>query len=200
MLIEIEGIDGAGKTTQSRLLKRWIVNRGINCAVVREPAGTEFGRKLKELIMSGVPRDRKTETFSFLAAKTQLYSEIIIPALAKGKCVITDRGSLSFLSYHHIFGGLDVSSLQNLLALATNGIVPTLTVLIDTPVEIAMDRVHARKDPSPFDRMGKVFFERQRNVFLRLCDTCSNCAVIDGSLGIEEIHEKVKSHSSIFIR
>jgi dTMP kinase len=197
MFIEIEGIDGVGKTTQCNLLDTFFHSHHIDSVVVREPAGTDFGSKLRELIMSDVARGKVTELFSFLAAKAQLYTEVIVPALAAGKHVIADRGGLSFLSYHHLATGLDFDPLRELMKFATNRTQPTLTIVLDVSADIAMQRVEARGAKSPFDNRTKPYYEAQRAAFRTLCGILPRAVFIDGTPSQEEVNAQVRSELSI---
>jgi dTMP kinase len=201
MFIEIEGIDGVGKTTQCDLLLKWFRIQGFPAMIVKEPGGTLFGRKLKELIMSDTPRNKKTELFSFLAAKSQLYTEIILPALQSGTWVIADRGGLSFLSYHHISAGVEIDELRRLLSAATEATVPDLTIMLDAPPETALQRMlDSGRDLTSFDLKGNGFFADQRRIFKQLCGTLPHCTVIDALPGIAEINEQVRARVAAVVR
>jgi dTMP kinase len=194
MFIEIEGIDGVGKTTQCNRLLQWFKDQGVPAVIVKEPGGTPFGRKLKELIMSDTPRERKTELFSFLAAKAQLYGEIIAPALANETFVIADRGTLSFLSYHHLSAKVEIPELRQLLRTATGTIYPDLTILLDAPPETARERMtRSQRDLTSFDLKGDCFFAEQRRVFKELCATLPRCAVVNALPSIEDVEELVRA-------
>ncbi|MBI5220653.1 MAG: dTMP kinase [Candidatus Liptonbacteria bacterium] len=193
MLIEIEGIDFAGKTTQCGLLLEFLRrSRGINAIILKELTSTELGAKLRELLVSRVPRDAKAEVFSFLAAKAQLYAQVVVPALAEGKYVIADRGSLSFLSYHHISAGMDIATLREMMDIATGSVRPNITIVLDVPVEVTAARMNHRNDLSVFDKKGEGFFAAQRRVFRNLCGSLPRCVLIDGSLSIKEVHARVR--------
>lgn len=199
MLIEIDGIDGAGKTTQCSLLKKWIEQMEHETIVVKEPGGTEFGQALKGVIMSRIPRDKHAEMFAFLACKSQVYAQQIIPSLASGKYVISDRGAGSFLSYHNVAFGMHFKTLTTLMSIATLNTQPTATFILDLPVDVAMGRLNRKEGQSKFDRMGAAFFEKQRCVLLKLKKCFRNWVVIDGSLSIEEVHARLKKESSFFL-
>lgn len=193
MLIEVEGIDGAGKTTQCACLRSALETLGQNVLLVKEPGwGTEFGERLRGVIMTEVGRDNKAEMFSFLGCKAQLYAEVIIPSLATGKIVISDRGSGSFLSYNSIVAGVDVDDLRVLIDVATVCTRPTLTILLDLPADVAQER--KRNQPLPltrFDRMSSSFFRRQREVFKELATKLPQWVVVDGTKGIEDITAEI---------
>lgn len=194
MLIEIEGIDGAGKTVQCKLLQEFLGQcKGIDAIILKELTGTELGVKLKELLTSNAPKDAKAEVFSFLAAKAQLYVQILSPALNEGKWVIADRGSLSFLSYCHIIARMEIRTLRELMNIATGPLRPDITIVVDVPAETSTARMGCRENLSYFDQKGEKFFDAQRRVFKELCHLQPNCVIIDGTLSTEEVHTQVKN-------
>ncbi|MDP3947400.1 MAG: dTMP kinase [bacterium] len=198
MLIEIEGIDGVGKSTQCRHLKAWLQSLGYHAIIVKEPGGTAFGALLKRVIASRVPRDRKALMFAFLASKSQLYREIIAPALALERQVIADRGRGSFLSYHSVMTDLSIADLTALVDSATGGIKPSITLLLDAPPDLASMRNQGRKRQSRFDMLGKMFFARQREKYLELARFSTNWHVIDASRTIEDVKRKIRAKLSEF--
>jgi dTMP kinase len=196
MFIEIEGVDGAGKTTQCNLLDTFFHSQHIDSVVVREPAKTDLCSKFRELIMSDVARGNVIE-LSFLGAKAQLYTEVIVPALVARKHVIADGGGMSFLIYHHLANGLDFDALREFLKFATNRTQPTLTIVLDVSAEIAMQRIEARGAKSPFDKRTKQYYEAQRAAFRTLCGVLPRVVNIDGTLSQEEVNVQVRSELSI---
>jgi len=200
MYIQIEGIDGTGKTTQTRKLKNSFIKEGYKTISVKEPDSTQFGRSIKKIIMSNVVRSPFTDMFVFLSAKTQLYTELIIPSIAKEKHIIADRGDGSFISYHHLATGLPIKELVKLLAIATRNTVPHLTILLDLTPEIAIKRnMSSKKKISKFDKLGESFFNRQRQVLLSLANTLPNWYIVDDSKKINEVHSIILKHSKMFI-
>jgi len=200
MYIQIEGIDGAGKTTQVRKLKNALNRDGIKTISVKEPDHTQFGKSIKKVIMSKKARSPFTDMFAFLSAKAQLYTEIIIPNMAKEINVISDRGDGSFISYHHLATGLQVKNLTDLLVIATRNTIPQLIILLDLAPEIAIKRnMASKKKMSKFDKLGETFFNKQREVFLSLAANQSHWQVIDASQRINEVHETILKCSQMFI-
>lgn len=191
MLVEIDGIDGAGKTTQCIKLKEWSVTHGYNPIVVKEPGGQGFGSRIRDVIMSDEPRCELAEMFAFFSAKAQLYAQTILPHLESGGLVIADRGSLSCLSYNLVTTSLELQYLEHLLEVAMIGVRPDLVVLLDLPVDIAMKRVGNRLCKSRFDNKPRDFFLRQRDEFLRLVGGRPNCSVVDASFSVECIHDQI---------
>ena len=195
MFIQIEGIDGSGKTTQCDLLHKHMVANKIPAVVVKELASTELGKRVREILMHGELNAATAEMFLFLASKAQAFSEIILPHRAKGECVIADRGNGSFISYNASIG-ISKELLMEFLNVAHFGVMPDLTVLLDVPVEIAKKRLESREEKSRFDLLDASHMERQGRQFLLLSESMPNWRVIDGTQDKEAIHERIKKEVS----
>lgn len=189
MIIEIEGIDGVGKTTQCELLKTWLQQQGRNAIVVKDLESTELGRGIRKVLISNESRPLEVELFSFLACKSQLFSQVIIPTISSNGIVICDRGIGSFVSYFESLG-FSQPFLFNAIELAINGLRPKVTFLLDVVVEEATRRKANKREQSKFDLMGNEFFRKQREVFLSLSEKFS-WVVVDGLLPIEETHSLI---------
>jgi len=186
MIIEIEGIDGVGKTTQCELLKEHLQQQGRNVVIVKDLESTELGRNVRKVLVGNGSRPPATELFSFLACKAQLFSEVVVPIISDGGIVICDRGIGSLMSYFEFFG-FSKPFLLHTTELATNGLRPDITILIDVTVEEATRRKEGKAEQSKFDRMDNEFFQRQRASFLELAELPS-WVVVDGTLTTEEMH------------
>jgi dTMP kinase len=195
MFIQIEGIDGAGKTTQCDLLREYMAASSIPAVVVKELDSTEFGKKIREILLHGKMNAAVAEMFLFLASKAQAFSEIILPHQAKGECVIADRGHGSFISYNASIG-ISKELLMEFLNVAHFGVMPDLTVLLDVPVGIAKRRLKSRKEKSRFDLLDEFHMERQRRQFLLLAESMPNWIVIDGTQEKEIIHKQIEKEVS----
>ncbi|MFA5130375.1 MAG: dTMP kinase [Patescibacteria group bacterium] len=190
MIIEIEGIDGVGKTTQCRMLKNWIENRGKRAVLVKDLEATLFGRQMKSILTTDSPRAKETELFAFLCCKTQLFSEVVEPELARGSYIICDRGFGSFLTYFEVLG-LKRGMLSNLLSIALpKSPEHVTTFLIDLDVPEALRRNLSKPAHSKFDGMGKQFFEAQRAAFLDLAAS-ETWTIVDGTQSIESVHSSI---------
>ncbi len=192
MLIEIEGIDGVGKTTQCSLLKEWLHCKQRKVIVVKDLGSTNLGKSIRDVITKNDMKSPRTELFSFLACKSQLFSEIIIPFLNNGGIVICDRGTGSFVSYFEALG-FDRDFLLQMVNLSTNNLNPHLTILLDTPTKEATGRIGLRADKSKFDEMGERFFSRQREIFLDL-SSGSSWVKIEGINSVEKTHSLITTY------
>lgn len=161
--ITFEGVEGAGKTTLAQRLAEWLQAQGMRVLITREPGGSELGKQLRPIILNQ-PLDAYAELFLFLADRRQHTLEHILPALEQGTWVLCDRYADSTLVYQGYGRGLEVELIRRLNALATDGLQPDLTVLIDTPVEIALARAQA---PNRFEAETWEFHQRIRDGYLQ---------------------------------
>jgi dTMP kinase len=167
LLIVFEGAEGAGKSTQLRRVAECLGAAGSNVVAVREPGGTVVGDEIRRILLDPesdiVPR---AEALLFMASRAQLVEREIRPALAEGAIVLVDRFFLSTYAYQGVGRGLHAEALRQANAMATNGLVPDLTLLLTIPVESGMTRVGARD--RGLDRIEKVeleFHERVAGAF-----------------------------------
>lgn len=191
MLIAFDGIDGAGKSTQVQRLIDYLKNRGHNVLSLRDPGSTSAGEAIRGLLLnSDLEMHRRCEAFLYMAARCQLVEERIRPALAEGKVVICDRYLLANVVYQSVGGGESAEMLWELGQLATQGVRPDLTLLLDLPAEIAMARLDR-----PADRMesrGLEYLTQVRRGFLEHVQRAGNrYAVIDASEDIEAMHQQI---------
>lgn len=189
--ISLDGVDGAGKSTQCRLLADWLRRRGHTVILCNDPGGTPLGDRLREILL----QQRQdicliSETLLFMASRAQLVATVIRPALEAGHVVLSDRFLLANVVYQGHAGGLDPAHLWQIGLLATQGIEPDQTVVLDVPLNLARGRRNR-----PADRMesrGDDFHARVREGFLtearRRPDRIS---VIDATSGQDEVHEAI---------
>jgi thymidylate kinase (EC 2.7.4.9) len=133
VFITFEGGDGAGKTTQMRLLAEAVRRGGVEPVVVREPGGTRTGESVREILL-GPAHDELTavaELFLFAASRAQLTAEVIVPALESGRVVLCDRYADSTTAYQGYGRGLDLDLVRRVNEAATGGLVPDLTIVLD---------------------------------------------------------------------
>jgi len=163
--ISLDGLDGAGKSTQCRLLADWLRGRGFDVVECADPGGTEIGEVLRKLLLDH--RGHMTlpcEAMLFMASRAQLVAEVIRPALAAGKAVVCDRFVMANVVYQGYAGGLDPAKLWELGLLATSGVEPDLTFVLDLPLAVAQARRKPQADR--MERRDGEFFARVREGFL----------------------------------
>ncbi len=166
-----EGLDGCGKSTQARLLAEKLSARNQTFTCVRDPGGTPLSERIRELILSpdlGAMHAR-TELLLYAAARSQLVRDIIEPALARGETVIADRFGWSSLAYQGYGRGLDGNLISTLIEIACGEIFPSLTFLLDMPVDAMRARLDATgKRRDRIESEDIAFFERVRQGYLEL--------------------------------
>lgn len=193
VFVVFEGGDGAGKSTQARMLARWLADERIDHRVTFEPGDTWLGARVRELVLSpdSGPIGARAEFLLYAADKAQHVDEVLWPALREGHVVISDRYVDSTLAYQGAGRDLTVDDLAGLSAWATAGLVPDLTVLLDVDPERA---VHTKADPDRLESAGREFHARARQLFLDLAARePGRYLVLDGRAPREEIAAQVRS-------
>ena len=182
--ITFEGPEGAGKTTQAARLEATLRARGLTVLATREPGGTALGERIREVLLapSGEAIDPLADALLFNAARRQLVAEVIEPALAAGTTVICARFADSTRAYQGYGGGLPLAELDRLEAVATGGLRPDRTILLDLPVEIGLAR-KAPDDRTRFETSFDLsFHQRVRNGFMAMAAAeATRFVVIDAS-------------------
>lgn len=193
--IVIEGPDGVGKTTQSKLLCQYLHSKGIKYLYTREPGGTQTGDKIREILLNPESRvSNTTECLLYASARAQLVNEVIIPALDEGTWVVSDRYLHSSIVYQGIGLDLGVEMVESINKIATDGLMPNFTFLIDLDVSISLGRISRSKDR--IESRGDTYFIKVREGYLALADKYGMIK-IDGNKSVEEISlEIIKNVSS----
>jgi dTMP kinase len=166
MFFSIDGGDGTGKSTQINLFCDWLRERGHEIVTCRDPGSTRLGEAVRELLLNrrDLRIDRRSEMLLYMAARAQMVDEVIRPALAQGKTVVSDRYLLANVVYQGHAGGLDVESLWDVGWIATGGLMPDLTIVLDMPADAAAARLNRELDR--MEQQGDVFHARVRQGFL----------------------------------
>ena len=162
MLITFEGIDGSGKTTQSKRLFRFLKERGLPVHLFREPGGTPLAERLREILLVE-EMDERTELLLFEASRAELCSKIILPLLESGEIVILDRFTDSTLAYQGYGRGIDLELVERLNEFSTFGLRPDLTFLLDLDPRTSLERV---KERTRFESLE--FLKKVREGFLEI--------------------------------
>lgn len=196
LLITFEGGEGVGKTTQaSRLVQRLEAER-YEVLALHEPGGTPLGNYLREWLKSThEPLTAEAELYLFVAARAELVRAVIRPALNEGRIVVLDRYADSTTVYQGDGRGLPAASIAAANELATGGLEPDLTLLLDAPPVAALKRARRRQDPADqrrFENETQEFHRRVRNGFLSLAKgTPQQWAVLDAEQSVDHVSEQV---------
>jgi dTMP kinase len=190
--IAFEGADGAGKTTQARLLAAHLRARGADVVEVREPGGTPTGESVRAIVLEGTERvGARAEALLFAAARAQLVEDVIAPALQRGAIVIADRYVGSSLVYQGVVRGVGAEAVRTINDIGTGGLMPDATVLLTVSAEQAA----ARRDRDSDDRIEREPLDFHRRVIAAYEDVLSQnggLVQIDGSGDAEEIAARVR--------
>ena len=201
-LIVFEGAEGAGKTTQIGILAERLTKAAIPFVSVREPGGTPVGDDIREIVLH---REEEltagTEALLFIASRAELVAREIRPALAKGNVVLVDRFFLSTYAYQVVGRGLPESEVRAANRLATVGLVPDLTLLIDVHATHGLSRADARGKRDKIESSGDEFHGRVGDAFRRFSDKgwqhshpeCGPIKLIDGSGDQTTVHARIVS-------
>ena len=190
--VAFEGIDKSGKSTQADRLADELNRDGRTVTLTREPGGTELGRDIRRLLLEGTGDvDPLAELFLFTADRAQHVASVIRPGLDQGHVVISDRFSGSTIAYQGYGRGLDVGDLRRLQRLATGGVTPDLTIVVDVDVQTS----RSRKESDIADRVegdDDSFFERVRQGYLEMVKADPTGTVcLDGRLPIDELSNRI---------
>lgn len=196
MFVTFEGSDGSGKTTQIHLLADHLRTAGHTVLTTREPGGTRIGDGIRQLLLdlAHTEMHARAETLLFNAARAQIVAEVIRPALAAGKTVLCDRFADSTLAYQGYGHQQDIAELQPLIAYATGGLRPDLTVFLDIPPEdgIRRNRGRADGDWNRLDAQELSFYQRVEAGYRHLiAQEPERWAVIDATRSRDEVHHDV---------
>lgn len=191
LFITFEGIDGCGKTTQLNLLNEYLIKKGYETVITKEPGAKGLGEKLRNILLNyeGDVSDR-CESFLFLADRAQNVDMIVNPAIKQNKIVLCDRHIDSTAAYQGYGRGLDLNQINQLNNLATGGRKPDLTFVFDVDLETSALRVG--KDKDRMEKSGQEFFNKVRNGYLEIAkNEPERVKIIDSTKSIEDVFKQV---------
>jgi dTMP kinase len=190
--VALEGGEGAGKSTQASRLRTWLEQEGHDVVLTREPGDTEVGRRLREIVLDPATGDLspRTETLLYAADKAEHVDRVVLPALARGAVVVTDRYVDSTIAYQGGGRDLEPAEVEEVARWATRDLRPDLTVLLDLAPDDGLTRFEGR---DRIEAEGADFHERVRATFLRLAAADpGHYLVVDARLSPDEIEERVR--------
>lgn len=192
--ITLEGIDGAGKSTQLAWIVELLQRAGLQAVVTREPGGTELGERLRAVLLDkSMTMHAETEALLMFAARREHLDKVILPALAQGQWVISDRFTDASFAYQGGGRGLDTGKLEILEHWVQGALQPDLTLYFDVSVEVGQQRVSQIKAADRFEKERVDFFQRVRAAYLdRARQFPGRIKIIDSSQSLAQVKAAVE--------
>lgn len=192
LFLVLEGVEGSGKTTQRGLLTEWLDRLGLPNTATREPGGTPAGEAIRRILLESKHLPEGAELLLFLAARAAVVEEVVRPALAQGRIVVADRFDLSTLAYQGHGRGIDLEAIRGANRLATGGLEPDLTIVLDVPAEQGLARTAMR--PGGRDRIeaeGSAFLDRVARAYRLLAERQDGVICVDGTRTAGLVHAEI---------
>lgn len=189
--IVLDGPDGCGKSTQAGLLVDWLNDKGLTTGRFRDPGDTAIGEKIRDILLNPehLAMNTRTELLLYMAARAQLWSEKIAPAIKEGKCVVLDRWLSSTCAYQGYAGGFGTDKVIGIAEDCLERVWPDLTVILDVDIETAATRLDRQLDR--MEAKGDGYHKKVREGFLQLSQDRKDFVVVDASANVETVHRNV---------
>lgn len=201
--ITVEGVDGAGKTTQMDFIEQWLADRGIDVVRTREPGGTDLGERLRDLLIqqTALRISGHSELMLVFAARRQHLEERILPALNSGRWVLSDRFTDATYAYQGAGRGIDAARIEILEHWVQEGLTPDLTVVLDVPTKLGMERSDRRgAAPDRFEEEALAFKQAVRECYLdRAAGDPDRIRVVDAAGSVAEVRRALSNLLADFL-
>mgnify|MGYP001746520220 FL=1 len=193
--ITLDGIDGAGKSTNLAVMKAWFEKHKLPVLFTREPGGTPAGEALREILLNPATQvSLRTETLLMFAARQQHLETVILPALKNGTHVVSDRFTDATFAYQGGGRGVPLQDIATLEHWVQGDFSPDLTLLLDVPLEVSMARINQTREKDRFEQEEAEFFNRVREVYLqRANEQPERYAVIDSSQSLDAVKTQIET-------
>ncbi|VTY08485.1 Thymidylate kinase [Neisseria subflava] len=193
--ITLDGIDGAGKSTNLAVMKAWFEKHKLPVLFTREPGGTPAGEALREILLNPATQvSLRTETLLMFAARQQHLETVILPALKNGTHVVSDRFTDATFAYQGGGRGVPLQDIATLEHWVQGDFRPDLTLLLDVPLEVSMARISQTREKDRFEQEEAEFFNRVREVYLqRANEQPERYAVIDSSQSLDAVKDQIET-------
>lgn len=193
--ITLDGIDGAGKSTNLAVMKAWFEKHKLPVLFTREPGGTPAGEALREILLNPATQvSLRTETLLMFAARQQHLETVILPALKNGTHVVSDRFTDATFAYQGGGRGVPLQDIATLEHWVQGDFRPDLTLLLDVPLEVSMARINQTREKDRFEQEEAEFFNRVREVYLqRTNEQPERYAVIDSSQSLDAVKNQIET-------
>jgi dTMP kinase len=203
LFITLEGIEGAGKSSNIEYIKELLQHHGRETVVTREPGGTELGERIRALLLNtpGVEIPADTETLLMFAARADHIEKVVRPALAQGKAVVCDRFTDATYAYQGAGRGVGRERVAELENWVQGDLRPQLTLLFDVAANVGLRRAGKRSDPDRFEREDQRFFDATRQAYLDIAARePRRVKVIDADANPDEVRKQIADIFQAFLR
>ena len=189
--IVLDGPDGCGKSTQIHLLTDWITTQKVEVAGFRDPGTTTIGEAIRKILLDPANKtmDTPTELLLYMAARAQLWTEKIQPALNQQKCVLLDRWLSSTCAYQGYAGGVGIEKVINIAQHSLERLWPDITIILDADLKTASARIS--ETPDRMEQKGNDYHQKVRDGFLELARLNSEIKVVDATADIKTVHKNI---------
>ncbi len=199
LFITLEGLEGTGKSTHGAAVAEFLRRAGRQVLLTREPGGTVIGERIRAVLLDETHGEMSAETemLLFAASRAQFVREVVRPALERGVTVLSDRYVDASLAYQGYGRGIDVAVVRRVNEVATGGLLPDLTILLDIDPAAGLDRARAGKGDAHgrgdrLEQEAPAFYRRVREGFLHLAaESPQRFAVVEASGAIEEVRRRI---------
>lgn len=193
--ITLDGIDGAGKSTNLAVMKAWFEKHKLPVLFTREPGGTPAGEALREILLNPATQvSLRTEILLMFAARQQHLETVILPALKNGTHVVSDRFTDATFAYQGGGRGVPLQDIATLEHWVQGDFRPDLTLLLDVPLEVSMARINQTREKDRFEQEAAEFFNRVREVYLqRAAKQPERYAVIDSGQSLDAVKTQIET-------
>jgi dTMP kinase len=189
--IVLDGPDGCGKSTHSKLLIQWLKEQGVTTIGFRDPGDTDIGEKIRQILLN--PEHdamvARTELLLYMAARAQLWAEKIAPALEANQCVVLDRWVSSTCAYQGCAGGFGMEKVIKIATDCLERVWPDLTIILNVDLQTASGRLNRQLDR--IEQKGDSYHQRVRDGFLQLAKQQENVLVVESTAEVETVHNKI---------
>jgi dTMP kinase len=189
--IVLDGPDGCGKSTQTKLLAQWLQRKGVETVTFRDPGDTAIGEKIRQILLNPehITMSTAAEVLLYMAARAQLWEEKIAPALVQKKCVILDRWLSSTCAYQGYAGGFGINQVTKLATDSLKMPWPDLTIILDVDLETSANRLSGQ--PDRMEAKPRQYHQKVREGFLELAHRQKKFLVVDATGGIETVQRTI---------
>lgn len=201
--LTIEGTEGVGKTTNIEFIKQWLDGNQISFVSTREPGGTPLAEEIREVLLCN--RDEKVcskaELLMMFAGRAQHIDQVIEPHLARGNWVLCDRFTDATYAYQGAGREMGSALIAQLETVVQGSMRPDLTLILDVPVELGLERACKRSEPDRFELEKNDFFNRVRQAYLRMAENNpQRYKIIDASLPLDDVQQQIADNLSRFLQ